>query len=433
MRAHRSLARLGALVLTASAMLGGAACSLVAGLDKLSFTDAKTCGEACDDDDPCTDDDCILDGVCQGTPVPDGPVLTDPIGDCQLVSCAAGKLKTAPDDTDVPADDGDSCTEELCAEGEPSHPTQPDGSACVASTGLAGTCAAGACQVKCGADADCDDENPCTTEVCNLMDLLCASTPLDGVDAPGSVNECFASTCVKGTATTPASKPPGTPCSFGGGKVCDGMSSCVACNVAADCAPTGKDECTVAVCNANKTCGTSPAPAGTKLVSAPQKPGDCVTLYCDGMGGVTPEADDTDLPEDTNVCATEGCAMGVITSTPVAADTDCGKGMVCNGKGVCKKATTQPCLASAECASGACSDGVCCSTVCGTACKSCNLPATVGTCSNIPAAQHDTIPAGACVGVNFCDGMGVCKLGTGQPCTLPAQCISAMCAAGLCQ
>jgi hypothetical protein len=433
MRAHRSLARLGALVLTASAMLGGAACSLVAGLDKLSFTDEKTCGEACDDADPCTDDDCILDGVCQGTPVPDGPMLTDPIGDCQLVSCVGGEAKAAADDTDVPADDGDSCTEELCAAGQPSHPLQPDGSACVASTGLAGTCAAGACQVKCDADATCDDKNPCTTEACDLMTLLCASTPLDGVDAPGSVNECFASTCVNGKATPPKSKLPGAPCSFGGGKVCDGVDHCVACNVAADCAPTAKDECSVAVCNANKTCGTAPAPAGTKLVNAPQKPGDCVTLYCDGIGGVTDVDDDADMPDDNNVCTTQGCMSGAITTTPVALNTDCGAGMACNGKGVCKTATAQLCMASADCASGVCSDGVCCSTGCVTACKSCNVTGLAGTCSNIPAMQHDSSPAGACAGVNFCDGKGTCKLGAGQPCTLPADCISLMCPAGVCQ
>ncbi len=432
MRARGSLARLGALVLTASAMLGGAACSLVAGLDKLSFTDAATCGEACDDADPCTDDDCMIDGACKGTPIPDGPVLTDPIGDCQLVSCVAGEPEAASDDTDVPADDGDSCTEELCAEGKPSHPTQADGAACVASTGLAGTCAAGACQVKCGADADCDDKNPCTTDTCDLVSLVCTTTRLDGVDAPGSVNECFATMCVNGAAAPPSSKPAGTPCSFGGGKVCDGVDHCVACNVAADCAPI-TDECSVPVCNANKTCGTAPTPADTKLVNTPQKPGDCVTLYCDGMGGVTTEVDDADLPDDKNVCTTETCAGGTVTSAPVAINTACGPGMTCNGKGLCKKATAQMCALGTDCASGVCVDGVCCSTGCSLACKSCNVTGSVGTCSNIPAAQHDTNPASTCVGVNFCDGTGVCKLGAGQTCTLAAQCISGVCTTGVCQ
>jgi hypothetical protein len=433
MRARSSLLRLGALVLTASAMLGGAACSLVAGLDGLSFTDTATCGEACDDGDPCTDDDCMIDGACKGTPIPDGPVLTDPVGDCQLTSCAAGELETAPDDTDLPADDGSSCTDEVCAAGKPGHPTRPDGAACMAASGLAGTCAAGACQVKCSADADCDDKNPCTLDACDLAALVCSSKPLDGVDVPGTVNECSASTCVKGTATPPMAKPPGTMCSFGGGKVCDGMSNCVACNVAADCAPTG-DECNVAVCNVNKTCGVGFAPASTKLSSASQKPGDCAALYCDGKGGVTSQVDDNDLPTDNNLCTMDSCVGGVPTYTAGPADMDCGVGMKCNPKGACKKTPAQACALGVECLSGVCSDGVCCSTGCSLACKSCNVTGLAGACSNIPAMQHDSNPAGTCSGVNFCDGKGACKLGAGQPCMLGTDCISMVCtAANLCQ
>lgn len=458
MRARGSLARLGALVLTAGAMLGGAACSLVAGLDKLSFTDAAVCGDACDDADPCTEGDCLIEGACHGTPVPDGPVLTDPSGDCHVTTCAAGVAKVTVDDSDLPADDGSSCTDERCADGTPSHPTRPDGDACAGPGSLGGICDGGVCAVKCGADADCDDQNPCTTEACDLDKLVCTTTLLDGVETPGAVsvpgnchtqmcikgvdtdavddddalpslNDCIAPTCSNGTLTmSPAAQ--GMACSFGGGHVCDGNGACVACNVAADCT-TGKDECNVAACNANKTCGTAFAPPGTQLQNAPQVKGNCNTLYCNETGGTYSSVNNDDLPDDGNPCTLNTCTAGVPSNPPGPAGVDCGTGMKCNAAGLCKKATAQACTAGTECASGSCYDGVCCSAACATACKACNIAGSVGTCTNIAAGQHDTAPA--CAGVNFCDGAGACKLGAGQACTTAAQCISNVCTASVCQ
>lgn len=79
MRLLHSPTRQGALALAASLILGGAACSLVAGLDKLEFTDPAPCAEACDDANPCAagklcavNTDCVtdncVDGVCCSTP-----------------------------------------------------------------------------------------------------------------------------------------------------------------------------------------------------------------------------------------------------------------------------------------------------------------------------------------------------------------------------
>ena len=466
MRARGSLLRLGALVLTAGAMLGGAACSLVAGLDKLSFTDAGTdaavCGEACDDANACTRDDCLIEGACHGTPIPDGPLLTDPSGDCQITTCAAGVAKVTVDDTDLPADDGSSCTDERCTDGTPGHPARPDGGACSASGGLAGVCDGGACSVKCAVDTDCDDQNPCTTEVCDPVKLVCATTRLDGVDTPGaismpgnchthvcvdgvdtdavddddhpsSLNDCIDPTCSNGTLSM-TQVALGEACTFGGGKVCDGAGACVACNVAADCTPT-KDECTVAACNANKTCGTAFAPHGTQLQNAPQVMGNCNTLYCDGAGGTYSSVNTADLPDDKNDCTVDTCVGGTPTYTPGPAGVDCGAGLKCNSTGLCKKTTAQACAAGSECLSANCYDGVCCTTTCSTACKACNVTGSVGTCANIPAGKQDNAPAGTCAGVNACDGAGACKLGAGQACTSNAQCSSNVCtvATGTCQ
>ncbi len=394
MRARGSLARLGALVLTASAMLGGAACSLVAGLDKLSFadadagtgTDAGVCGEACDDADPCTKDDCLIEGVCHGAPVPDGPVLTDPIGDCQITTCAAGAAQVTGDDTDVPADDGISCTDERCTGGKPSHPVRPDGAVCVGPGGVGGICGDGACIVKCDNDADCEDKNPCTTEACDLVELVCKTTILDGIDTPGAVtmpgncrtpvcvngvdtdaaddddepkvpNDCINPTCSNGTATMPPAAQ-GAKCISGGGQVCDGAGTCVACNVAADCAPPS-NECNVAVCEANKTCGVGFAPKGTVLDKAPQVKGNCETYYCNGTGGTYKSINNSDVPSDTNPCTLDICTNGVGSSPPGPADVDCGTGKKCNATGLCKKVAGQACAANGDCLSNMCTALVC--------------------------------------------------------------------------
>ncbi|MEO5731099.1 MAG: hypothetical protein ABI134_20075, partial [Byssovorax sp.] len=166
-----------------------------------------------------------------------------------------------------------------------------------------------------------------------------------------------------------------------------------------------------------------------------QMTGDCHTIYCDGAGSTYSGIDNADVPADGNLCTVGTCTAGVGSNPPAPAGLDCGAGKKCNATGLCKKSTGQTCAAGGECLSANCFDGVCCSTTCSLTCKACNLAGSVGTCTNIPAKQPDASPAGTCVGVNYCDGMGVCKLGPGQTCTANAQCISSVCvtATGMCQ
>jgi len=171
------------------------------------------------------------------------------------------------------------------------------------------------------------------------------------------LNDCIDPTCSNGTPVM-APVAQGAACTFGGGKVCDGAGACVACNVAADCAPT-KDECNIAACKANKTCGTAFAPSGTMLQNAPQEKGNCKTIYCNATGGTYTSINNGDLPNDSNLCTVDTCTSGVPSNPPRPAGFDCGTGSKCNATGLCKKIAGQACTMSGDCLSNVCTAGVC--------------------------------------------------------------------------
>jgi hypothetical protein len=86
-------------------------------------------------------------------------------------------------------------------------------------------------------------------------------------DCPPDPNQCHSVSC----DTYPGSgqcfdtdAPAGTMCNQNGGTVCNTAATCVQCNVASDCPPTGS-ECIVPTCESifTYTCGTTFAPAGT--------------------------------------------------------------------------------------------------------------------------------------------------------------------------
>jgi hypothetical protein len=84
--------------------------------------------------------------------------------------------------------------------------------------------------------------------------------------------------------------------------------------------------------------------------------------------------------------------------------------------GGAKQPTGQACACAADCASGICADGVCCSQACAGACQTCAAPGSEGTC--VPRANGDAPRApGACAvsatsscGLDgLCDGTGKCR------------------------
>jgi hypothetical protein len=308
-------------------------------------------------DCPGTDDECgvrtCTAGVCGRTFTAAGtPLTAQTAGDCQVVQCdGAGDTESVAADTDLPVD-GSDCTQDVCTAGVPSNPNETAGTTCAT-----GVCdGAGAC-VSCILATDCsgtDDEcgvRTCTAGVCGRT-FTTAGTPLtaqtpgdcqvvqcDGAggttsvaadtDLPVDGNDCTQDVCTAGVASNPA-EPAGTTCAAG---QCNGAGTCVGCLVAGDCSGVD-DECGVRTCTAG-VCGRTFTPAGTPLTT--QTAGDCQVVQCNGAGGTTSVAADTDLPVDGLECTSDVCTAGVPSNPAVADGTSCtsGGGQFCYA-GVCE-------------------------------------------------------------------------------------------------
>ncbi len=212
-------------------------------------------------------------------------------------------------------------------------------------------------------------------------------------------------------------------------------------------------------------CMSTFSPMGT-VVNDPTN-GDCRAEVCNGIGNVIPGNDDNDVPPDDGTnCTLEGCESGTPKHSNAASGTSC-PGGACNGNGMClncdmnadcivgtcvqnqcascgdgvkngdetgvdcggtyctKKCNGDACAIANDCKSTFCADGVCCDAVCTGTCKSCNLAATVGVCTNIPLGSSDSAPV--CNGTQTCNGMGACKLNDGEPCNNDSECVNNAC------
>jgi hypothetical protein len=164
-------------------------------------TDAEyTCDDDFDEDcdlvDDCADSDCTDPCACADTG-PDACVLaetcchdgccntlTDPgcCGDC-ATECTAGGLCCDGDCqeccVDADCDDLDPCTEDVCSFGSCAHSLEVDGTTC----GTDLMCCGGAC-VECCTGSDCDDSNPCTEDTCSVSGT-CSHSNVDSVACAG--------------------------------------------------------------------------------------------------------------------------------------------------------------------------------------------------------------------------------------------------------
>lgn len=94
---------------------------------------------ACDDNNPCTDNDqCQPNGACAGT-----PKVCTTTDDCTTAKCNlfTGKCVPSPAPNDTP------CVTEVCE--------------------FVGLCQSGICEAKPAPNASCNDNNPCTDDLCN--------------------------------------------------------------------------------------------------------------------------------------------------------------------------------------------------------------------------------------------------------------------------
>ncbi len=191
-------------------------------------------------------------------------------------------------------------------------------------------------------------------------------------------------------------------------------------------------------CNSVCGCGTcnSTGSQGTCVpVAANTDPRHACGAYtCDGAGN----------------CQTS-CSSGACSAT-------CSSGNYCDASGQCvpKLATGTACLGSdCECSSGYCLDGYCCGGACPGPCVACDVPGSLGTCTDALAntdprnqcgdytcngsgACQASCSGGACSATckspDYCNASGQCvpRLANGSACSGACQCSSGFCTNGYC-
>lgn len=350
-------------------------------------------------------------GVCGFSYTAAGtPVSTQTSGDCQVNQCDGnGVIVGAPDNLDLP-NDGQQCTNDVCASGTPSNPPVGAGTACSQNGGTLCN-GSGAC-VQCLAATNCPGQDTeCQTRTCNAgvcgLSYTAAGTPVsaqtagdcqvmqcDGTglvvsapsngDVPVDGIECTNDVCTAGVPSNPNTNA-GTICSQNGGTVCSGTGLCVACVTGTDC-PGTDTECQTRTCT-SFTCGFNYTSAGTPVSG--QTSGNCQVNQCNGAGGVVSAPDNSDLPVDGNVCTDDVCTAGVPSNPNSAGGTPCGPSLTCDGNGSCTG-----CAVAGDC------PGV------DTDCRV--RTCTAGTCgfADVPAGTVTPTQISGDCHVNQCDGLG---------------------------
>ena len=260
---------------------------------------------SCEDDTPCANWKCSTTGFCEVSFAADGtPIAGSIVGDCREIVCGPGGTEILRDDDDDIFDDGNDCTEDLCADGVPQHPPVDDGDACgVAGEGLycsggvcvgcemADQCSANPCQDPtctqgtCGttpkaAGTEVDDASPldCLHEVCNGAGTTMVDADPD--DDPDDMNACTADSC-DGPAPSYEAVVNGSMCPTG---FCY-QGACSQCGIDTNC-PVG--DCEIPACNGGTCAPPTDEPDGTACGTNGQDAccmGVCQPNGCGGGSG----------------------------------------------------------------------------------------------------------------------------------------------------
>ena len=406
----------------------------------------------CDDQNPCTIDQCTPAGSCKhpatlgncddGNPCTTGDHCS--YGACQL----AGLLDCS---------DGNPCTADSCdAKSGCVHANSggacSDDNACT----LGDACAGGACQP--GVTLDCEDGNPCTANACDPA-LGCTATVVEGIACTdgnlcttgdscaagvcagtGSLgcddgNPCSndlctpeagcahlpnAATCTDGNACTSGDVCVNAVCTPGNSVDCNDNNACTAdsCQAATGCT----HKASAAACDDGNPCTTSDLCKAGACQGGPALDCDdgngCTKDACDPAVGCTSTADDGAACSDGNVCTSgDACLAGACVVSGVLG---CDDGNPC---------TIDGCNAGAGCShkarSGACDDGNACTL--GDACW--NAVCTGGSpkdCGDGNPCTADSCDAA--LGCKNVANTAVCS--DGDPCTLGDLCAGGACQAG---
>lgn len=345
----------------------------------------------CDDDNPCTDDKCIIGTGCVHIPNFDPCEDGDPctLGDqCQNGKCVTGFLPLdcfddnpctadicTPEGCDHPpmpgqCDDGDNCTEgDMCVDGE-----------CVSGPPLdcddMNDCTEDWCDQKLGCRHSlisspcctggfniCDDKNPCTKDICNLADGSCSHDPWFGPCNDGNActgpDICSEDGICSGPLKDCDDKNPCTSDS------CDPKVGCKYTPIQAVC--DDNNLCTIDdVCLPNGVCSGKPLSCDDK--------NPCTKDICDPKLGCQHEVL-TGPCNDYNACTTsDTCVLGVCVGQPVNCDDknqctadSCHPSLGCQYQqiyGPCDDGN--PCTVDDHCENGVCKgtpQGLCCTPV----------------------------------------------------------------------
>ncbi|MBM4358574.1 MAG: hypothetical protein FJ096_10755 [Deltaproteobacteria bacterium] len=387
------------------------------------------------------------------------------VGDCQKKLCdGTGGMKSIADDTDLPPDDGNACTKNLCKAGKPDFTSfEPLNTKC-GNNGMSycngtGTCVGCTQDSHCPADTFCQDNfcdlptgvckatnkanntplpladqvvGDCKVKQCNGMGgVKTVNTPNTGAtaDLPNDNNPCTRNVCNNGTPSNP-NESINTACSLAtdaSAKVCNATGTCVECTNAATHCGTAPD-CKSPSCSAAGKCGLV-NDADLSVCDAPsQTTGDCKTRLCDGAGTCSKSSNVNDGTADNIACTSDSCVNGSNVYLPLTlgmtaagfcdANNGCnGKPCACDGEGLatsCKTQTGNTCADGTTCTTGFCVNNICCGTVCNDLCSACSALAgnTVnGTCG---PAKNTKVCRGA---ATACDVEEKCD-GTNQTCGL---------------
>ena len=334
----------------------------------------------CDDNDACTSDDICTNGVCGGAPTDcndDNPCTTDNCSKatgCQLLN------------NNNQCDDGNPCTEE-------------------------DTCGGGNCL---GSDLICDDENPCTDDSCST-DTGCVYTPnispcddgdvctesdiCDGDGGCGGApvvcnddNTCTEDICISGIINSP-------------GCVFNELND-ISCDDGTQC--TTEDTCVAGQCQGNFIEGcTSPVcgdDACTMFEDCSTCPQDCG--QCCGDGLCLEEENCQSCEEDCGVCPPSFCQTSLATPydvcggscNPVEGNGDCAD-VNDSGNAICAPTYNQPGVGPTfndeafSLGNGACGNSCAVSFQCavGSICINANGLTTTGFCAQTCEVGDDSV------------------------------------------
>lgn len=258
-----------------------------------------------------------LDFPCAGCAVnclvPCAEIDCDELNDCRTAGyCAPAGAGAAPSCTYVPRPNGTLCTQEEGGEGH---------------------CAEGLC-VPCADASDCDDQNECTLDQCDLTSGSCSHEPTTGScndgDACTQTDACEAGVCV-GSDPIVCDQPTG-PCQVSMGACSPADGSCsypldeTICN--------DQDPCTIDTCEANGACTHAVAPDGSVCSD-----GDLCSVTDVCSGGVCVGTDPTICDSPPNEChepaGTCDPGTGVCDYAFAADGSSCDDGDACTQADTC--------------------------------------------------------------------------------------------------